>query len=106
MTAPYSPGQALAWLEPDPEGLRVHRATIADVTPSTEPDHWTITTDRGHTTVDNTGTSARAVPLDSEIETELYIHGDTYLVAPTVIELERARDEDSTLDLGDDLGHG
>jgi hypothetical protein len=106
MTAPYSPGQALAWLEPDPDGLRVHRASITDIAPSTEPGEWTITTDRGHTTVDTTGTSARAVPLDSEIETELYIHGDSYLVVPAVIELDRALDSDSTLDLGDDLGHG
>jgi hypothetical protein len=106
MTAPYSPGQTLAWLETDPDGLRVHRATVAAVEPSGEPDHWKIRTDRGLTTVDDMGAGARTLPLDPEIETELYIHGDGYLVRPTVIELDRAIAEDTSLDLGDDLGHG
>jgi hypothetical protein len=52
------------------------------------------------------GASARTLPLDPGIETELYIHGDGYLVPPTVIELHRTLDEDTSLDLGDDLDHG
>jgi hypothetical protein len=106
MTAPYSPGQTLAWLETDPDGLRVHRATVAAVEPSGEGDHWKIRTDRGLTTVDDMGAGARILPLDPEIETELYIHGDGYLVRPTAIELHRTIDEDASLDLGDDLDHG
>jgi hypothetical protein len=39
------------------------------------------------------GAGARTLPLDAEIETELYIHGEDYLVRPTVIELDRAIDE-------------
>jgi hypothetical protein len=55
MAAPYKHGDALAWIETDPDGVRVHRASIDTVEPAHEPDHWVITTDRGRAAVDHAG---------------------------------------------------
>jgi hypothetical protein len=104
MPAPYERGQPLAWIEIDPDGLRVHRATVDTIETSPTADRWTITTDRGSTTVDATGIGADAVPLDPDIAEDLYIYGDGYLVTPTAIDLGHSLDENSSVDLGDDLG--
>ena len=104
MPAPYEQGQTLAWIEIDPDGLRVHRATVDTIEPTPAADRWTITTDRGTTTVDATGAGPDAVPLEPDIAEDLYVYGDGYLVTPTAIDLDRSLDEDTSVDLGDDLG--
>lgn len=105
MAKPYEAGQPLIWLDNDPDGVRVHRATITAIEPSTDPERWEVTTDRGTLTVDQTGTAAHALPLDDFLATELYIKGNGYLINPTAIEHELALEQDTTLDLGgDDLG--
>ncbi len=104
MPAPYEQGQALAWIEIDPDGLRVHSATVDTIEPSPTANRWTITTDRGTTIVDANGIGADAVPLDPDIADDLYVYGDGYLVTPTAIDLGLSLDEDSSVDLGDDLG--
>jgi hypothetical protein len=104
MAAPYRNEHALAWIESDPEGVRVHRASIITIEPAPEPDHWLITTDRGTTIVDHAGISSNAVPLDPEIADDLYVYGDGYLVTSTLIELDLGANAESSLDQGDDLG--
>ena len=106
MSAPFEPGNTVAWMEIDPDGLRVHRATVQTIQRSTAPDRWSVTTDRGTTTVDNTGVGSAAVPLDPDIQADLYIHGDGYLVTSTSIGLESSTEENSSLERGDDLGLG
>jgi len=61
-------------MEIDPDGLRVHRATVETIQRSPAPDRWSVTTDRGTTTVDNTGIGSVAVPLDPNIQADLYIY--------------------------------
>jgi hypothetical protein len=70
------------------------------------PDRWSVTTDRGTTTVDNTGAGSAVVPLDLDIQADLYLHGDGYLVTSTSIGLESSTEEDSSIERGDDLGLG
>jgi hypothetical protein len=111
MRRPFLPGQTVAWLEPEPFGIRVHRATVLGIEPSKERDHWHITTDRGHATVNHTGESARILSIDNEIATDLYTRGDGFFVQPTltdhiqiVREHKQELDTDLDADLGDDLG--
>ncbi len=99
MDRPYEPGHQVAWIETDPRGLRIHRATITSIEQSREPGAWAVTTSRGTETVDDAGVGVRAVPLDDFLEAELHIKGDGYLIGPTVIELTHTLDEDSSLDL-------
>lgn len=103
MAPPYTPGQTLAWLDADPEGVRVHRATVLSIEQADQPERWTVSTERGLAIVDRAGVGAHAVALDTDIQTELYIRGDGYLVDPTHIELAHTLDQTSCLDLGDDL---
>jgi hypothetical protein len=83
MTPPYQHGHPVAWIETDPQGVRVHRASINTIEPALEPDHWLITTDRGTTAVDQTGVGSNAVPLDPDIAEDLHVYGDGYLVTST-----------------------
>ena len=106
MSAPFEPGNTVVWMEIDPDGLRVHRATVETIQRSPAPDRWSVTTDRGTTTVDNTGIGSVAVPLDPDIQADLYLHGDGYLVTSTSIGLESSAEEDSSFERGDDLGLG
>jgi hypothetical protein len=106
MSAPFEPGNTLVWMEIDPDGLRVHRATVQTIQRSTEPDRWSVTTDRGTTTVDNTGVGSVAVPLDPDIQADLYIHGDGYLVTSTSIGVESSPEQDSSIERGEDLDLG
>jgi hypothetical protein len=106
MSAPFEPGNTVVWMEIDPNGLRVHRATVETIQRAEAPNRWSVTTDRGTTTVDNTGIGSAAVPLDPDIQADLYLHGDGYLVTPTSIGLESSTEQDSTLERGDDLGLG
>jgi hypothetical protein len=106
MSAPFEPGNTVVWMEIDPDGLRVHRATVQTIQRSPAPDRWSVTTDRGTTTVDNTGVGSKAVPLDPDIQADLYVHGDGYLVTSTSIGLESSTEQDSSNERGDDLGLG
>lgn len=110
MTPPYSPGQTLAWLDIHAEGVRLHQATVIHIESATADSRWLINTDRGDSTVDQTGNSGRVLPMDSEIATELYVRGDGYLIRSTTMDqlhvLEQERqglDVGLDTDLGDDL---
>jgi hypothetical protein len=103
MSAPFEPGNTVVWMEIDPDGLRVHRATVQTIQRSTAPDQWSVTTDRGTTTVDNTGIGSAALPLDPDIQADLYLHGDGYLVTPTSIGVESSTEQDSSIERGEDL---
>jgi hypothetical protein len=103
MSAPFEPGNTVVWMEIDPDGLRVHRATVETIQRSPAPDRWSVTTDRGTTTVDNTGVGSVAVPLDPDIQADLYIHGDGYLVTSTSIGVESSPEQDSSIERGEDL---
>jgi hypothetical protein len=70
------------------------------------PDRWSVTTDRGTTSVDNTGIGSAVVPLDPDIQADLYLHGDGYLVTSTSIGVESSTEQDSSFERGDDLGLG
>jgi hypothetical protein len=103
---PYSPGQALAWLDPDPDGIRVHRATVIHIEPAAEQiDHWHVTTDRGDATVDESGSSGHVLPIDTDIAGELWERGDGYLIHPTFADHHRTVERDIH-DLGLDPDHG
>lgn len=110
MTPPYAPGQHLAWIDPDPDGIRVHRATVTHIEATNEPDYWRVSTDRGNAVVDSGGHSGRIVPIDVDIAAELYLKGDGYLIHPTVTDQHRVLEQDTNdaslyldTDLGDDL---
>jgi hypothetical protein len=102
MAKPYATGHPMIWLENDPDGVRIHHATVTSIEPSTQPDTWKVTTNLGTATVDHDGIGAHALPLDDFLATELYIKGDGYLITPSLI--EHTLDADNSLDLGDDLG--
>jgi hypothetical protein len=116
MSPPYVPGQSLAWLTAETEGIRVHRAVVQAIEPAEDGVGWKVTTDWGVATVDDEGVTGRVVPIDDEIARELYVHGGDYLVRPTYIDLprdlERIRahdegtslDQDQSLDLDDGYG--
>jgi hypothetical protein len=106
MSAPFEPGNTVVWMEIDPDGLRVHRATVQTIQRADAPDRWSVTTDRGTTTVDNTGVGSAVVPLDPDIQADLYVHGDGYLVTSTSIGVESSTGQDSSIERGDDLGLG
>jgi len=106
---PYTPGQALAWLDPHPDGIRLHRATVIHIEPTRWPDRWWITTDRGDATVDNTGHSGHVIPIDTDIAKELWERGDGYLIHPSFADHHRTVERDVHdlglgTDQGDDIG--
>jgi hypothetical protein len=45
-----------------------------------------------------------ALPLDPDIQADLYVHGDGYLVTSTSIGLESSTEQDNSLERGDDRG--
>jgi hypothetical protein len=116
MPRPYSPGQALAWLTPDPDGIRVSRAVVESIEPADDDAHWRVHTDLGVAVVDSAGVAANVVPLDVDLAYELYNQGGSYVVGPTsltldqihnwerTLEQERTVEQDLDLDLDGDLG--
>jgi hypothetical protein len=96
----------LAWLDIDPEGVRVHRATVESIEPASTPSHWRVAADRGITTVDASGVGPEVVPLDPDIDADLYVYGDGFLVTSTMIGMEQSADADTAIDRGDDLDLG
>lgn len=110
MKPPYSPNEHLAWIDPDPDGIRVYQATVIHVSAATKPQHWLVRTDRGSAVVDQNGESGHIVPIDIDIATELYLKGDGYLILPTLIDQQHTFERhsnsaglDHDTDLGDDL---
>ena len=122
MPQPYLPGQALAWLSPDPDGLRISRALVRSVEQDHDGTHWRVDTDMGTAVVDGDGTASHVVPLDVDTAYELYKHNGSYVVGPTDLSLDqilnweqtleqehaarqdRAVEQDLDLDLDGDLG--
>lgn len=109
MSQPYTPGETLAWVDSDPEGIRLYRATVLHIEP-TEHGRWAVTTDRGDGTVDHTGNSGHILPLDVDIAADLYLRGEGYLIHPTLTDshltVERdgyEHDESLDAEYGDDL---
>lgn len=117
MPPPYKPGQFLAWVQPDPEGVRVHRALVRDIEPA-DATHWRVTTDRGTALVDDAGHAGHVLPIDADIARELWAHDGDWLVRPTYLDhaqdISRTRDishirdhshdSDESLDLDDGYG--
>jgi hypothetical protein len=83
-----------------------HRATVETIQRAPAPDRWSATTDCGKTTVDNTGVGYVAVPLDTDIQADLYIYGDGYLVTSTSMRVESSTEQECSLERGDDCGRG
>lgn len=85
MTVLYEPGDRVAFLEPDMEGVRVRDATVygiegnrVGVLISRGPDselHWVEVNDQG--------VAAQLVPMSGQISAELARHGDGYVVRPS-----------------------
>lgn len=110
MKPPYSPNERLVWIDQDPDGIRVHKATVIQVMAATEPEHWLVRTDRGEALVDRNGESGRTVPMDVDLATEFYVKGDGYLILPTVMDQQHTFERNGNSaglehdkDLGDDL---
>jgi len=94
----------MAWIDMDAEGVRVHRTTVETVEPAPTPDHWVVSTERGTATVDIHGIGPEAVPLDPDIDADIYLYGDGFLVTSTLLGVEHGADQDHAADQGDDLG--
>ncbi len=85
MAAPYEPGERVAYLEPDVEGVRVRDGIVygtegprVGVMVSRGPEselHWVEVNDRG--------IAAQLVPMDERISGELARHGDGYVLRPS-----------------------
>jgi|SRR5581483_2885063 len=110
MAPPYAPGNRVAWIDTDPEGIRVHRATVVQIDAASQRGRWLVTTDRGSAVVDPSGQSGHILPIDADIATELYLKGDGFLVRPTASDQQQVYEQHSTaatldheMDLGDDL---
>ena len=86
MPAPYEPGERVAYLEPDKDGVKVRDATVygvegqrVGVFVSRGPDselHWVEVNDRG--------IAAQLRPMDQLISDELARHGDGYVLRSSV----------------------
>jgi hypothetical protein len=48
---------------------------------------------------------SHTIPLDPELEADLYVYGTGYLVNSTTIGLEHEPDQDHGIERGDDLDH-
>jgi hypothetical protein len=88
MAGPYAPGDQVAFLEHDPQGMTVHQATVVEVT-QIERDTWRIVTTRGDEIVDRGGEGPSLVPIDPKIAQEFIEKGDGFLVESTVRDIER-----------------
>ncbi|MFZ0229309.1 MAG: hypothetical protein WAL41_20730 [Mycobacterium sp.] len=91
MAAPYEPGDRVAFLEPDVDGLRVREGIVygtegsrVGVLISRGPEselHWIEVDDHGFA-LDRTARS-QLVPMDQQISDSLAQHGDGYVVRPS-----------------------
>jgi hypothetical protein len=92
MAGPYAPGDSVAVLKNDPEGMRVHRATVTEVT-QVERDTWRVVTTHGDEIVDRGGEGPSLVPVDPQLAQEFAEKGDGFLVESTVRDIERHLDQ-------------
>jgi len=88
MAGPYAAGDSVAWLEYDPAGMRVNRATVTEVAQQ-DIDSWRIETTHGQEVVNREGEGASLVPMDEQIATEIQRNGDGFLVQSTVHDIEQ-----------------
>jgi len=85
VSTPYEPGQRVAYLEPDVEGVRVRDATVYGV----EGQRVMVMIQRGQESemhevvVNEQRVATQLVPMDELIAAELDHEGDGYLVRPT-----------------------
>ena len=86
MAAPYEPGERVAYLEPDVEGVRVREGIVY----GTEGSRVGVMVSRGPESelhwveVNDQGIAAQLVPMDQQISDELARHGDGYVLRPSV----------------------
>src|SRR4051794_34624854 len=90
MAPPYRVGDRAVWLEPDPDGLRVHRTTVIAIEP--DPEGWQVETTHGVEHVDGRGEGGALVPADEELAVALDNRGDGFLVESTTRQLEAQLD--------------
>jgi hypothetical protein len=88
MAGPYAPGDQAVWMEHDPQGMRVYRAEVLEVSQE-DPDSWWVSTTRGEEVVDREGEGPSLVPMEEQIATEITEKGDGFLVESTVRDIER-----------------
>ena len=92
MAGPYAPGDSVAYLEHDPQGMRVHQATVVEVT-QIERETWRIVTTHGDEIVDRGGEGPSLVPIDPQIAQEFVEKGDGFLIESTVRDIEQSLDQ-------------
>jgi hypothetical protein len=88
MAGPYAPGDTVVILQHDPDGMRVHQATVTEVTQE-DIDSWRIETTHGQEVVNREGEGPGLVPMDEQIATEIASKGDGFVVESTVRDIER-----------------
>lgn len=74
MAGPYAPGDQVAFLEYDPDGMRVWRAGVQEVVQE-DIDSWRIETTHGAEVVNREGEGASLVPMDEQVATEIVQKG-------------------------------
>jgi len=92
MAGPYAPGDQVAFLEYDPDGMRVWRAEVTEVVQQ-DIDSWRIETTHGAEVVNREGEGPSVAPMDEQIATEIVSKGDGFLVESTVRDIERHLEE-------------
>jgi hypothetical protein len=112
MDAPFERGQSVAWLEFDPEGMRVFRAEVTGVSRETYAT-WLISTTHGQERVNDRGEGPKLVPVDADIADDFVRRGDGFLVRSTTHDIEQSLDQsldwqsfEQNLGKGDGKGKG
>jgi hypothetical protein len=87
MAPPLRPGDRVAWLSADGDGVRVEEATVLSV--EREGMGWTAETDHGREVVDHRGEGSRLLPIDDELARDFARHdGEPFVVQSTAQEIE------------------
>jgi hypothetical protein len=81
----------------------IYFAIVDSIEPASTPGHWRVAADREITAVDASGVGPEVVPVDPDIDADLYVYGDGFRVTSTLIGLELSADADTAIDRGDDL---
>lgn len=81
MAAPYEVGQAIASLTEVPEGMRVCRDQVQEIT-QLEEGRFLVTTKLGQYVVDGQG-DGDCIVIDSELEAVFAERGDDFVVEPS-----------------------
>ena len=88
MAPPLRPGDRVAWLSADGDGVRVEEATVLTV--EREGMGWTVETDSRREVVDHRGErTAGLLPIDDELARDFARHdGEPFVVQSTAQEIE------------------